>query len=572
MSRAILVLTKPTQSPNRRKLTTLLLAMLALLTLAVSSCASIPASGPVREGLGSLDQVERGVQFNPAGPQPDASQEEIVRGFVIAASSSTNDYEVAREFLAPVYANTWDPSRSVLVDEGTQQVQISQDNIATVSLRVVANVDDRGTLTLAEPDRTTEVQFELARVQGEWRISSAPDGIILAENLFTTVWAPRPLYYVSTDLRLVAEMRWFLNRSTQNTQIVRELLRGPSEQMQQALHTAFPNGTMLSSESVPNVDGIAVINLTPELFEADDATMDLLMRQVSLSLPATVAGFQLSVHGAVVEAGTVTSAEDTVSGEQQFIGVMKEGQFGALAAGTVRPVTGVSERIDELSPDAVSLSTDHTAAAVLSDEGVSWVRDFEVVGIDSRPGLLAPSLDALGYVWVYDRGQPGVVKVARPDGFETTIAAPWIESREVVAVRVSTGANRIATLVEDEGGSRVLVAGIVRDELGQPVAFTEEATTELWVPGAPRDLDWIGDTRFVTLSESGLLGSSARVTIGVTGSFSTDSGAVAGGSTVSGGSRSLLRVLDDQERLFAPQGLTGWQQVQDDVQLVAKVG
>ena len=51
--------------------------------------------------------------------------------------------------------------------------------------------------------------------------------------------------------------------------------------------------------------------------------------------------------------------------------------------------------------------------------------------------------------------------------------------------------------------------------------------------GAPIDLDWISDNRFVMLSETGILGGSAKVTIGeVSGRFPATSGAVSGGASV----------------------------------------
>jgi len=93
-----------------RRILGLAAAMLAVGALA--ACNSVPNSGPVREGLSSLDQVERAYMFNPSRPSPGADQDAIVRGFVRAAASSDRDYEVAREFLTPVYADQWDPQAS----------------------------------------------------------------------------------------------------------------------------------------------------------------------------------------------------------------------------------------------------------------------------------------------------------------------------------------------------------------------------------------------------------------------------------------------------------------------------
>ena len=157
----------------------------------------MPDSGPVREGLESLDQGERGVLFNPSGPIPGADQETIVRGFVRAASSSEGDYEIARQFLAPTYADQWDPWSGVIVDEGAPQFQSPKEGVAVLSLRVVATVDGAGSMTPAEPGSHDDVQFEFAEVGGEWRIVSAPNGIILDRNTFMAVWAARTVYLLS---------------------------------------------------------------------------------------------------------------------------------------------------------------------------------------------------------------------------------------------------------------------------------------------------------------------------------------------------------------------------------------
>lgn len=550
-------------------------ALLAALTIAsLAACASIPTSGPVREGLQTLDQFESSIVFRPSGPSAGASQEEIVRGFVRAASSSAGDYEVARQFLTPRYAEQWDPWLGALVDEGTQQYAIAEEGVAVLSLRLAASVDASGRLTPAPPGGTTTVMFELVEHAGEWRISSAPTGIILDKGTFTEAWTARSVYFLSGDNRLVPETRWFLNRPTLSTQIVRELLAGPPEASADALHTAFPPGTVLLSESVPVVNGTAVIDLSAELFDAEPAETDLLKRQLAASLQPVpgVQRIELRVHGAVVDEVPVAIADETSASEQQYVTVLKDGEFGVAVADTVRPIAGLSELVVNLRPTAVTVAPDRKTAAVRHPGGVSWVSESAVVLIDGRQNLLEPSLDALGFVWVSGAGEPGTIMAAKPGGDVMNMTMPWLDGRTPVAARVSMGGSRLAVLVAEQDDSSVLVADIVRNELGEPIALSETASTQLWADGSPVDLDWIDENRFAALTETGLLGTSRRITIGEVGKFSIDGGAVAGGSSISGGgSRALLRVLDDQHRLFQPQG-SGWQVQQSEVELLAKVG
>lgn len=559
-----------------KKLFSLVVAAIAVLS--VSACNAVPDAGPVREGLSSLTQVERGVFLNPQGPMEGADQESIVRGFVRATSSHMNNYEIARQFLAPTYASQWEPSLGVIVNEGAREYEAGEDGIAVLSLNVVASVDGVGTMEPAKPGEVIEVQFELAQVNGEWRIVSAPNGIIIDRSTFSMVWTTRQLYFVSPDQRLVQETRWVLNQpSLLPTQIVQGLLAGPSALMAGAISSAFPAETRLTSRNIPVVDGTAIIECTAELLDADDAAIATLTRQIASSfqgLPG-VNRFQLAVGGDVIGGGDVAISEEQTAGEFQSVAVLKEGVFGVAVGGNVDPLAGLSERVAGLAPTAASVAPDMGSVVVLHSAGVSQVNPDLSILVDDRPGQIAPGIDVLGYIWTLSRSETNEISVGLPTSSRTRMSAPWLDNVVVRAMGISMGGNRIAVLVDDEsGGSRVIVAGIIRNTDGAPVGFTERANIELWDSGQPLDLDWMSDSRFVLLSETGLLGGMAKVTIGeVSGRFPTDSGTVSGGKTISGGggSRAQLRVLDDQHRMSAPQG-SGWQQLMKDVDLIAKVG
>jgi len=68
----------------------------------------LPACGlPVPDGVQTSGPVaaERGeplaLKVIPPGPQPGASPEEVVNGFLVAQRSPDDDHAVARQFLAP---------------------------------------------------------------------------------------------------------------------------------------------------------------------------------------------------------------------------------------------------------------------------------------------------------------------------------------------------------------------------------------------------------------------------------------------------------------------------------------
>lgn len=548
------------------------LAVLLAAALALTACQSIPASGPVREGLANFAQADQPVQFNPDGPSLGASKEEIVRGFVRAASSSSDDYAIAREFLVPTYSTEWDPSLGVFIDEGEQGFREVDGDVGVLSLRALATLDDSGTLTPVQPGPVTEARFELEQVQGEWRIASAPAGTILDKSTFTAVWSSRQVYFLSPDNRLVSESRWFLNRPTLTTQIVSALVEGPSADMTGALRTAFPAGTTLVANSVPVVDGTAQIDLSVELLAADTATLELITRQLGASLQAVpgLSRFQLSADGVVVMVAPVSAPTESSLGTERFgTVVLSDGVFGEISGRNLIELPAIGDRVAELDPIAVALSLDHSSAAVQTDSGVTWVSDDALVQIDVRPGLREPSFDGFEYIWSYAASAPGEILVTKPGESQQLLQMPWLTGRSAEAVRVSKQGTRLAILVSDGDYSAVLIAGIVRDAAGRPIELSETATVQLWVPGTPTDLDWVDDQRFATLSRTVAAG---RITFGAPGQFATDSGVVSDAvSLAGGGSRVMLRVLSGDGRMFAPQGV-GWQQQEDDISLIAKTG
>ncbi len=550
-------------------------ALTALSLAALTACQAIPSSGPVREGLANLSQSEQQVQFNPDGPPAGASQEEIVRGFVRAGSSSTEDYAIARKFLTPAYQDQWDPSLGVFVDEGTQSYHTEEGEVGLLSITGLATVDEHGTFVPIEPGPPTEARFELEQVNGEWRIASAPSGVILDKSTFTAIWSPRQLYFLTADNRLVADTRWFLNRATLATQIVAELLAGPSEDMLGVLRGAFPTGTALTSSSVPVIDGTAHIDLSIELLDADPPTMELVKKQLAASLQSVpgVSRFELSVNGVVVDSAPVALPDNGSSvAEHAGTVVLDGGVFGEYTGGEVHELAGIGDRVAALDPTAVSLSGDRQTAAVLNDSGLTWISASEAVQLDVRGGLVAPSIDRFGYVWSYASSAPGEIVVTRPGESQEAVSAPWLSGQAPVAVRVSKSGTRIAMLMAEGDQSVVVVAGVMRDAAGRPISLGEVATTQLWVAGAPMDLDWIDEMRFAALTRIGGPGGAGKITIAAPGQFAVDSGTVADAASLAGGgTRAALRVLAGDGRMYAPQGV-GWQRQAEGIELIAKSG
>ncbi|MBL3698906.1 LpqB family beta-propeller domain-containing protein [Leucobacter luti] len=547
-------------------------ALITSALVALTGCTAIAVSGPVEVGLKDLKQVDQIYQYKPPGPIPGASQEDLVRGFVLAATSSVDDYATAREFLTSDYTEQWDPYYGVLIDEGTRPYRKDGDTSGVLSLAATAKVDAEGDMLPVGPGPSIDMRFEFERIGGEWRISSAPSGIILDSNMFGTIWSSHQLYYVGAGNLLVPETRWFLTRTALVTEIVGALIEGPSDRMREVVRSGFPSGTALATNSVPVVDGKAMIDLTGNVLEAGPKAMAEIRQQLKSSLQSVsgVSGFELLVDGTPLRetSGDESNAPRVVSLTNNPA-VMIGAEFGTIVAGEFTEMQGFEESLPALDPQAITLSSDEQTAAVLNAGGLTRVDGSGTLALDSRPGLLAPSIDPLGYVWTVSTRAPEVLLAYAADGSLTEVPAPWLTGRTLQALRLSPDGSRVAALVADGEESQVMVSGVIRDELDAPVRTVDEADVKLWASGTPIDLDWVGQLRFAALTRVGTAG---KVTNGGIGLPAQEQTSVPGGAHLSGGGgRLYVRVLGADGDLFSPQGI-GWQRVEDDISVLAKRG
>ena len=552
-----------------RTLPTLGIGLIAALTLV--GCAGIPGSGPVQPGLTDINQAEQLVQFSAFGPTAGASQEELVRGFLTAANSPGDDYSVAREYLTPEYAAQWDPYFGVLIWEGSRPYRADGDAAGMLSLSVVAEVEPNGRLLPTEQGESTDLRFEFTRQGSEWRISSAPAGVILDRSTFEAIWAQHQLSFLGPGNRLVPETRWFLSRAALSTEIVGALLHGPSERFEQVVHSGFPQGVKLAKTAVPVEAGLARVDLTGEGLNNPQAQQEMLTQlQASLHAVPGVNRVELLVDGTAVRGSAAPASPAAPAQAGAKLAGTIDGRFGVIAASGLEPITGVSAAVEGLEGDAVALARSKTVAAVRSEAGVSIVEDGFTAVIDSRERLLQPSVDDDLWAWSVSAADPGSLKVASPAGTQRQLDAPWLDGLDVRAVRVSPGGSLVGALVNDGAKSYVLVGGVIRDNDGIPTAVTPHAEIEMWATGEALDFDWIDQQRFVTLTKQSNAG---KITVGGPGIFSTEQGSVPDAVQIfGGGNRSQLRVLTSSGELYAPQGASGWQRVLTGVEMMAKRG
>ena len=228
----------------------ILSAFVLICALVLSACAGLPASGPVNPGLAAgEDAGSPEFLFRPDEPQPDATPEQIVEGFIRAGSGPgpAANWEVARMFLAPSIRETWNPEASVTIDLPDDRLLVSPtEGAVELSVVAVATVDSSGAY---QPDAgVTPLAFRLAQQDdGEWRITEAPDGVVIDRDVFTNVFHRYSLQYFDPTWQfLVPDVRWFPTTNAA-TRIARALVNGtPSLWLAGSVQSAFPESVSLA--------------------------------------------------------------------------------------------------------------------------------------------------------------------------------------------------------------------------------------------------------------------------------------------------------------------------------------
>ncbi|WP_445443606.1 lipoprotein LpqB [Clavibacter sp. km1a] len=569
--------TSPDPRPRRvrRPARAAAVALVAACAILLAGCVSIPSGGPVAAGGPAVVADESGVSYQPDGPQDGDGPDDVVAGFVDAATSSADQYGVARQFLSSDFASRWDPFASVVVWEGQARTSEEVDGTFSYSVTTIATVDGQGHYREVGSDQETRLSFQLVQERGQWRIAKAPDGIALRSTYFREIFSAHALYFFDpTFSYLVPDLRFFVTRASQSvsTRIVKSLLQGPSPWLSQpAVVTAFPEGTRLASSAVTTASGTPQVDLSTEARAADGVMqqrMKLQLRQ-SLSAIPSVLDVQVLVDGTpltVSDLGGRAPVKDPQAESRPL--VLAQGAFGYLGGGEVAPLGTLGTRVAALGADAATLSADGRQAAVRNGSGVWAVGDGErdAVLLDARPGLAAPSLDAQGYVWSIPAADPRGLVAWGPDGVGHPVAVSWTGTGRVVSLEVARDGARVLVQLETGAGPQLLVSSIVRDD-GVPTSLTTTPLELLATPGTPLDATWVDelDVATLTLAPDG----ERQVTLHQVGGPSKDMGSAADGIAIAGANdESGLRVLTGAGALLTPRGST-WQQTATGVSFIA---
>ncbi|MFJ9555065.1 LpqB family beta-propeller domain-containing protein [Nocardiopsis sp. NPDC101807] len=284
----------------------------AVVCAAMAACASVPTTGPVVPGAGgdsAGDPYGGYVRLLPAGPQPGVDPEGLVSGFLKDMGSFEEEHKAARSYMLPETGETWSPDGTVKVfadlDTVDLDAEISADGLtATVRMRssLVATIDESGKYVSSDSGRLLDEPFLLARENGDpdgdWRIRSLPDELILSQLDVERTHRPFNLYFFNPARSALVPDPVYLPVSNEQLpeRLLRKLIGGPSEWLDPAVESAFPRGAAPSLE----VDAEHAVIDVGVSGEVDEFAMGAQIAWTLRQLPE-IQEFTLKVNGSEVD-------------------------------------------------------------------------------------------------------------------------------------------------------------------------------------------------------------------------------------------------------------------------------
>ncbi|MFI6626331.1 LpqB family beta-propeller domain-containing protein [Streptomyces sp. NPDC050528] len=518
-------------------------AYVAMGVVVLAGCASMPDSGDLR-GVESTPRQDTQVRVFAMPPREDASQGEIVQGFLEALTSDDPNYKTARMYLSAKAARDWQPelSTTVLADgPSTEPVRppVGREDTGTFTYTLtgdrVATVDSEQAYAPADGQYTKAVHLTKDTKSGQWRIDELPQGVVMGESDFQRNYMSVNKYYFASNTSAgtdsqpiaVADPVFVRRRVDPMTQMVRSLLNGPTSWLGPVVRSSFPSGTTLRkgvTSLSPDDQNKLTVPLNQKASRVGLTRCDEMATQILYTLQTMTPtvdkvelqaadGSQLCVynessadtlasHGAVSRPGYLYFLDD----KHRVVRMPGNGMHadpvpGALGEG-VKQLRSVAVSRDEETGAGVGLDGKSlyvgsmVSGASLGDPVLTSQGKTE----DDR--LTAPSWDAQGDLWVADRDpkKPRVLLLQKGAGQPIAVETPGLDGR-IESVRVAADGVRIALVVEKNGKRSLLIGRIQRSgAVGEQPAISvlelRSVTPDLEEITA---MSWAGDSRLVVV-------------------------------------------------------------------------
>jgi Lipoprotein LpqB beta-propeller domain/Sporulation and spore germination len=505
--------------------------------LAAAGCASVPTSGPVQTGAdqNAVSQEQVYSQPIPVGPGPHWTPTRIVSGFLSASASFAGDHAVAREYLVGPALQSWQPGWAVTVVSGPPtlaplEVPKPMDGQVTQLAKVkatglpVASLSNTGQYQASKGTSSESYDYELIRVNGQWRIDGLPNALLLTQTDFQHVYQSRDLYFVTQSGQSLVPDPVFVPQQATDTELatglVNALLQDPTGWLEDAAQTGFPARSYRVGQVRMNGSN-AVVDLGGKAVTAGSAQLQRMAAQLVWTLesgPTSIQSVQLELNGRPVPVGgnqyqLLPQYLDWVQSQSSGSSVYYVASDGAVQAltgagqqgtGRVAAVPGAAGTTSATSFSSIAVSPDRRSIA-----GIARGGQAVYVGGMSRGATLRelPALegsvtslswDEFGDLWLVAGGQ--VWMLAPGGSTPEPVPLSITPGSEVTDFRVAPDGVRAAMIVKGSAGGKsvtVQVAAITRDgssaSVGLPLTLGSSISD-------PLQLSWYGTDNLIVLA------------------------------------------------------------------------
>lgn len=510
-------------SGSRSRLRRTTLVVLAVAGLLLTGCVRVPISSPVQFATATPNSSQQlPVLVFPAGPPPDATPEEVAKGFLDAMASYQPGYVVARQFLTERAADSWDTRVVDVYDTAADNTLKVTGPTVQMSSRSVGSIGSTGEWTQALPGADFTASFPMVRVNGQWRIERAPEHVLMSSFDFQREYlALRLFFFDATSTKLIADPRYLPVRGIEGALLSR-LAAGPSAWLSPVVRTAFPSGARTVPPTVQILGDLAQVKMSDERVSTlNESQKRSLVAQVASTLAQLgVQRVQILVGATGVPLTSSTLPADGIVDANLFAGDLRPSSSGvdalyAFVGGRLKPIrppdaTEASRRLARIPGRACAVSQSGDRLALVSATGTTvYLADASTTTtLASRAGAVGdfarPSFDATGDLWLVDRATPEVpVRVILPDGKGATVRAPGLVGRDVRALRVGPDGIRAAIIVEDRGDSALMLARIERSGADSDVIALADLKTLPLALDRVSAVGWQEADRLVVLAANG---------------------------------------------------------------------
>jgi hypothetical protein len=451
-----------------------LVPALAVLGVLLVGCSTVPTSSPNVVITQAPNRSDEPIGIEPVSPEKGATPEEIVRGFIDAAASSTRQHPIAREYLTPQAAKTWSDESDITIISPSYSAVTTEAGTVRVSADLVGKVDQRGIFSLSDEENYTR-EYTLEKVGKEWRIADPPDGLVMLLPDFSRLYDQLPAYFLDpTGQRLVPDPRYLIAGDSQPTALVNRELEGASSALASGVHNPLEGAQL--RRAITASSAIVTVDLTGLSPDPSRELSELCAQLVWTLQPFGARSVQVLIDGEPVAIDGVPSVQtvDTwasFSPEGSAVDAIGHYLFnGAVYTVDGKPVPGpAGAGAYGLTSAAVSANSDGqlttmsgTAAGAGGATLFMGAYGGDLGAVLSGDTLSAPSVSATrDETWVV-RGGDDVVRVPA-GGPAQSVSTPTLAGLgRATVLQLSPDGVRAAVVIDGPEGPRLYVGTVSR--------------------------------------------------------------------------------------------------------------